>query len=319
MSAADRLELVVAEVRCEARDVLALDLSAPGGVDLPPFTPGSHLEVYLPGGLIRHYSLCNDSRERHRYSIGVGLARDSRGGSRYIHQNLRTGTRLTVSAPRNNFPMEPNAPEYVFIAGGIGITPILSMIRQCIATHKRWKLYYCCRNRQRAGFYEELAALEPGSVHFHFDDEQEGRLFDASAALESLPDTAHIYTCGPGPLMTAVQTAAAKRPQDRVHFEWFTAAAVETSSDKAFTVVLKASGKRFEVPPGRSILEVLEDNDAGVPYSCREGLCATCRTCVISGIPEHRDSVLSATERESNKEMMICVSRSKTDVLELDL
>lgn len=319
MAPPDRLTLKVSAIHCEARDVLVLELRDPDGGALPPFTPGAHLEIQLPGGLIRHYSLCNDPAERDRYCLGVGLARDSRGGSRYIHQQVRLGTQLTVSAPRNNFPLELAAEDYVFIAGGIGITPIMAMIRSCVATNRRWQLFYCTRNRQRTAFYEDLRALAPDRCHFHFDDEQEGRLFDVAAALGKVPGTAHLYTCGPEPLMKAVEAAAADRPPDRVHFEWFTAAAVDTTADTPFTVILRDSGTRYEVPPGRSILEVLEDHGAGVPYSCREGLCGTCRTTVLAGLPDHRDSVLSAAERASNSEMMICVSRARSATLELEL
>jgi len=319
MQASTRLRVEISDVRCEARDVMVLELRAGDGGALPPFTPGAHLELYLSNGLIRHYSLCNDPAERDRYCIGVGLARDSRGGSRFVHQTLRVGSKLDVSAPRNNFPLELAAEELVFIAGGIGITPILSMIRSCEARHRPWRLFYCARNRQRTAFYEDLRLLAPERVHFHFDDEQDGKLFDAVAALRDVPETAHVYTCGPAPLMKAVEAAAAHRPQDRVHFEWFTAAEVDTAADKPFTILLRNSGTRYEVPPGRSILDVLEDNGAGVPYSCREGLCATCRTTVLAGEVDHRDSVLSAAEKASHKEMMICVSRAKSDTLELEL
>lgn len=314
-----RLTLKVADVRCEARDVMVLELRAADNSALPPFTPGSHLEVYLPGGLIRHYSLCNDPSEKDRYCIGVGLARDSRGGSKYIHHNVRVGQTLQVSAPRNNFPMEISAEEFVFIAGGIGVTPIMAMIRTCQAMNKPWRLFYCARNRQRTAFYEDLRALAPDRCEFHFDDEQAGRLFDAAAKLAGVKDSAHIYCCGPAPLMKAVESATTNRAQDRVHFEWFTASVTDSTQDRAFTVVLRSSGKQFQVPPGRSILEVLEDNDEGVPYSCREGLCATCKTVVCAGIPDHRDHVLSPAEKADNNQMMICISRSKTDVIELEL
>ncbi|TDU32581.1 vanillate O-demethylase ferredoxin subunit [Panacagrimonas perspica] len=319
MQAAARLELVVTDVRSEARDVIVLELRDPGRGALPRFTPGAHLELYLPNGLIRHYSLCNDAAETDRYCLGVSLARDSRGGSRFMHQNLRVGTKLSTSVPRNNFPLELAAEEFVFIAGGIGITPILSMIRSSVAANRPWRLFYCARNRQRAAFYEDLSALAPDRVYFHFDDEQQGRLFDAASALRLAGDGAHIYTCGPAPLMKAVESATMDRPADRVHFEWFSAAATDTRADTAFTVVLRNSGARFEVPPGRSILEVLEDHGAGVPYSCREGLCATCRTTVLAGEVDHRDTVLTVAEKAGNREMMICVSRAKSEVLELDL
>ena len=315
----DRLSLKVSSVRAEARDVMVVEMRDASGGELPAFTAGAHLEVHLANGLVRHYSLCNDPVERDRYCIGVGLARDSRGGSRFVHDTVRVGATLSVSAPRNNFPLERAAAEYVFVAGGIGITPIMAMVRACQAAHKPWRLFYCARNRQRTAFYEDLRAIAPDRVRFHFDDEQDGRLFDATAVMAGLSAEAHLYTCGPAPLMKAVEAAAAGHPQDRVHFEWFTAAEVDTARDKPFTVVLRNSGTRYEVPPGRSILEVLEDHGAGVPYSCREGLCATCRTTVLAGEVDHRDTVLSASEKAGNQEMMICVSRAKSDVLELEL
>lgn len=318
MSESTRLLLRVTDLRCEARDVLVLELKDPTGAQLPAFDPGSHLEVRLPNQLVRHYSIWNCSSERDRYCLGIGLARDSRGGSRYIHQQIRVGMDLTVSSPRNNFPLVLEAPEYVFIAGGIGITPIMAMIRNCERRNKPWRLFYCARNRQRTAFYEELRQLDEGRCHFHFDDEQNGCLFDASSALAEVPLDAHIYTCGPTPLMKAVEAATVNRAPDRVHFEWFTAAATDTSTDREFTVILN-SGARLKVPAGRSILEVLEDSGCGVPYSCREGLCATCRTPVISGTPDHRDSVLSASEKAQNDQMMICVSRAISDELVLDL
>lgn len=319
MATADRISLRVSDVRSEARDVMWFELRDPQGRELPPFTPGAHLELSLANGLIRHYSLCNDATERDRYCIAVGLARDSRGGSRHLHQSLRLGATVQVSAPRNHFPLELAAEGYVFIAGGIGITPIMAMVRHCLAAHRPFRVYYCARNRQRCAFYEELRAIAPGHVVFHFDDEQDGRLFDARAAVAAAGSSAHLYTCGPEPLMKAVEAAAARHPADRVHFEWFTAAATDVAGDRPFTVVLRQSGTRYEVPPGRSILEVLEDHDAGVPYSCREGLCATCRTSVLAGEVDHRDKVLSAAEKATHREMMICVSRAKSDVLELDL
>lgn len=319
MAGPDRLTLKVTDLRCEARDVLWLELRDPHGAELPAFTAGAHLECHLANGQVRHYSLCNDPTERQRYCVGVGRAADSRGGSAYVHASVRVGSRMEVSAPRNNFPLDLSASEAMFIAGGIGITPIMAMIRACQAAGRPWRLFYCARNRQRMAFYEDLCVLDRSRCHFHLDDEAEGRLFDVRAALAKAGAQTHIYTCGPAPLMNAVQDAAGNRPADRMHFEWFTAAATDHGTDRPFTVVLRQSGTRYEVPPGKSILEVLEDHDAGVPYSCREGLCATCRTPVLAGEVDHRDKVLSAAERAANTEMMICVSRAKSDLLELDL
>ena len=314
-----RLNLRVHALRCEAKEVLWLDLRDPAGLALPPFTAGAHLEVYLANRMVRHYSLCNDPRERHRYCIAVGLAESGRGGSRFIHDTLRPGQLLDTSAPRNHFPLAETTGQQVFIAGGIGITPIMSMIHACIARDQDWRLFYCVWNRARCAFYEELGALASGRVTFHFDDEHEGRRFDVAEALQSVPLEAHLHTCGPAPLMRAVEEATSARPAGHVHFEWFNAVAPEDSTEQAFVVRLAQAGREFEVQPGRSILEVLEENGFGVPYSCREGLCATCRTTVVAGDCDHRDGVLSREERAQNREIMVCVSRALSPLLVLDL
>lgn len=311
--------LAVTAVRCEARDVAVIELRDPRGGELPPFSPGAHLEIRLSDSIVRHYSLCNHPAERERYCIGVGLARDSGGGSKLIHDTVKVGTTLTVSEPRNNFPLDLTADEFVFVAGGIGITPIMSMILQCEAAGKRWRLYYCARNRYRMAFYEDLQHISQGRCIFHFDDEANGALFDASSVLGALPETTHVYCCGPGSLMSAVKDATSRHPQEKVHFEWFTAAEAQKSDDKPFRVRIRSTGARYDVPPGRTILEVLEDNGLSIPCSCREGLCATCKTGVLSGVPDHRDHVMSDGERARGDQMLICVSRAVSDELELDV
>jgi vanillate O-demethylase ferredoxin subunit len=316
---AERLSLQVADVRAEARDVVLLELRSAHGAALPSFEPGAHLEVELPNGLVRHYSLCNDWRERDRYVIGVGRASGGRGGSEFIHQHARRGMALRTSAPRNNFPLDEQAAGFVFVAGGIGITPIHAMVQWCEANGRPWRLVYAARSRQRAAFYETLREL-PDRVQFHFDDEC-GGLLDVPAALAELGDGEQIYCCGPAPLMAAVATATATLPPGSAKFEYFTApsqSSGETAAD-AFSVELRRSGKTLVVPGDRSILEVLEQNGHEVPYSCREGLCGTCQTGVVSGVPDHRDYVLSHEERQCGKSMMVCVSRSKEALLVLDL
>lgn len=314
-----RLSLRVTDLRCEARDVMALELRDAAGRELPSFTAGSHLEVYLPGPLVRHYSLCNDPAERDRYWIGVGLAPAGRGGSRFIHHNVRVGSTLEVSPPRNNFPLDPAAEETVLVAGGIGITPILSMVRTLERERKPWQLHYCARSRQRTAFYEELCAMAPERCRFHFDDENQGLVLDVESVLSSVSERTHVYCCGPGPLMDAVAKATRRLPDSQVHFEYFTPKVVETSEARGFAVIVKSTGQRFDVPADKTILEVLEANGHGVPFSCREGLCGTCLTDVSAGIPDHRDSVLSAAERASNKKMTVCCSRALSETLELDL
>jgi vanillate O-demethylase ferredoxin subunit len=238
-----------------------------------------------------------------------------------IHTAVRIGSVLTVSRPRNNFALVTDARHYRFIAGGIGITPILSMLSWCDAHNKSWSLLYCARSRAAAAFYNELTAYGD-RVRFHFDDEVGGRLADFSAEMEQAASGEHVYCCGPGPLMLGVEAAAARRPSGAVHFEWFGAKDVGATPPAAvdtFYIVLRKSGLRLRVTPDRSVLETLEDNGISVPVSCREGVCRTCETTLCAGEADHRDWVLSEEERLAQKSMIVCVSRARTPVLELDL
>lgn len=313
------LTVLVADVRAEAKDVITLELRAIAGGELPAFTPGSHLDLHLPNGLLRNYSLTNDWRERDRYVVGVGRAADSRGGSSYIHSSIRAGLQIKISAPRNNFPLDENSESFLFIAGGIGITPIMAMVRWCVANQKPWRLIYAARSRQRTAFYEELYALGADRVHFHFDDEA-GEILDVAQAIASWKEGESIYCCGPAPLMEAVKALTENLPSGTVRFEWFTVPQSDEPQDSnSFNVKLERSNVEFEVPEQKSILEVLEEHGFELPFSCREGLCGTCVTNVCSGEPDHRDYVLTDEERASGKMMTICCSRSKSAVLTLDL
>lgn len=313
------LTVLVADVRAEAKDVITLELRAIGGGELPAFTPGAHLDLHLPNGLVRNYSLTNDWRERGRYVVGVGRAADSRGGSSYIHGNVRAGQQIKISAPRNNFSLDENSASFLFIAGGIGITPVMAMVRWCVANQKSWRLIYASRSRQRAAFYEELSTIAPERVSFHFDDEC-GEVLDITQAISSWREGETIYCCGPAPMMEAVKDLAEGLPSGTVRFEWFTVPeADEERQSTSFTVRLERSGVEFLVTEQKSILEVLEENGFEIPFSCREGLCGTCVTNVCAGEPDHRDYVLSDEERASGKMMTICCSRSKSPVLALDL
>jgi len=317
----DLLNLQVTDVVAEARDILLLELRRASGDPLPAFEPGAHIEIRLPNGLQRHYSLLNDWRETERYVIAVGKARNGRGGSAYVHGSIQRGTPLTVGAPRNHFRLDPGAASYRFIAGGIGITPIMAMIRWCNANQRPWQLFYASRSRQRAAFYEELREFGSGKVRFHFDDEC-GEVLNASDALRQLREGEQIYCCGPEPLMRAVEEEASGLPDGVAHFEWFAApqdGPAASPQGQSFQVELRRSGVSLEVPPERSILEVLEASGFEVPFACREGLCRTCETTVCEGEPDHRDYVLSQEERCHGKSMMVCVSRSKSPVLVLDM
>jgi vanillate O-demethylase ferredoxin subunit len=321
----DLLRLHVTAYRAEARGIVSVELRDPHGMPLPAFAPGAHIEIAFPPrsgeerGLIRHYSLCNEASETHRYVVAVGLAADSRGGSLAMHETVRVGSRLMVRPPRNNFALVADAGHYRFIAGGIGITPILSMLRWCETHGKSWSLLYCTRNRQRTAFHDELRAYGD-RVRFHFRDEQGGPA-DVDDELSQAKPNEHVYCCGPRSLMLAVGVAGVKRTSGTVHFEWFSAKEVAHSQPAAgaFDIVLRKSGLRLQVKPDRSVLETLEDSGISVPSSCRDGLCRSCETPLCAGEADHRDYVLSDDERKAQKSMIVCVSRSKTPVLELDL
>ena len=309
----------VADVGAQALDVMSLELRAVGGGELPPFEPGAHLDVHLPNGLVRQYSLTNDWRERDRYVIGVARVADSRGGSSFVHSSVRSGAQLTIRGPINNFALDPRAERFLFIAGGIGVTPIMAMVRWCVANGKPWRLIYAARSRQRAAFYEELCGLARDSAQFHFDDEC-GQVLDVAQAVAGWNEGEWIYCCGPAPLMDSVKALTGHLPAGTVRFEWFTTPeSDEPQESNAFKVRLERSGVEFDIPENKSILEVLEENGIEHPFSCREGLCGTCLTNVLAGEPDHRDYVLSDEERESGKLMTICCSRSKSPQLTLDL
>ena len=319
VTTAQLLTVQVADVRAEARDVMTIELRAAGGGALPPFEPGAHLDLHLPNGLVRQYSLTNDWRERDRYVIGVGRADKSRGGSDYVHANVRAGMLLKISAPRNNFALDPEAERFLFIAGGIGVTPILAMVRWCVANDRPWRIIYAARSRQRAAFYEEICGLASSCAQFHFDDEA-GEVLDVAQAVAGWTPGERIYCCGPTPLMEAVKSLTEQLPSGTVRFEWFTVPETDEEQESdSFSVRLERSRKELQVPADKSILEVLEENGFEVPFSCREGLCGTCVTNVLAGDPDHRDYVLSDEERASGKLMTICCSRSKSPTLTLDL
>jgi ferredoxin-NADP reductase len=314
-------DVVIARLTHEAEGVLGLELRPAAGTSLPPFTAGAHVDVHLPGGLCRQYSLTNAPAQSDRYCLGVGLAPASRGGSRHVHEDLRVGDRLRVSSPRSLFGLVPDAEEHVFIAGGIGITPILSMIEACRAAGQRWRLLYCVRSRAPAAYLWRLAP-DQDRVRLHVDEEADG-LPDIAGFLRTVPSSAHVYCCGPAPLMDAVGrecTAAGLSPR-AVHFERFSAEAApaDAAADGSFRVTLRRQGATYVVPAGRSILETLEDKGLVLPCSCREGLCRTCETGLLSGQADHRDFVLSDEERTANTSIILCVSRALSDELVLDL
>ena len=308
------LQLRIRSATWEAPDILSYELRAVEGGELPAFTAGAHVDLTLPNGLIRSYSLVNDQSERHRYVIAVQKDRASRGGSTWVHERLRPGDVLTVNGPRNNFPLHESAAKSVFIAGGIGITPIVGMVRRLRELNRDCTLYYCARTRASAAFADVLQ----GDVRFNFDGEPGGKLLDIGGVVRQWPPGTHFYCCGPLPMLAAFEAATAALPRDQVHVEYFSAKEPPAAAG-GFTVVLAKSGKQVAVPAGKTILETLLDAGMEVPYSCMEGVCGTCEARVIEGVPDHRDLVLSEAEHASGKTMMICCSGCKGDRLVLDL
>lgn len=301
------IDLVVLDVERVADDVAALRLAHPDGTELPAWTPGAHIDLLLGDGLTRQYSLCGPLADRTSWRIAVLATPDSRGGSKAVH-NLRPGDRIRAAGPRNHFPLEP-APRYLFVAGGIGITPLLPMIEVAEAAGATWELHYGGRAHSSMAFrrmlesYGDRVRTVTGPL-------------DLGALVAAHTPGTLIYACGPEPLLTALESHCAGLP---LHLERFTAAAVDPGTDTPFEVVLSRSGRTLQVPVGRSVFEVVREAGASVLGSCLEGICGTCETEVLDGEVDHRDTVLSADERESNECMMICVSRARSTSLTLDL
>jgi vanillate O-demethylase ferredoxin subunit len=257
-----------------------------------------------------------------RYVIGVGLDAASRGGSAWLHNGARVGDTLRISMPRNHFELDEGAEDSILVAGGIGITPLLAMARRLSTLQRRWTLYYCARTPDHAAFLRELEDL-PGRIVPVFDGVPGGSAIDLIRVVEEAPAHAHLYCCGPASLMESFQRAAAQRAPRRVHVEWFkppqATSADKPSADSAFQVALARSGIELKVPADRSILEVLMDAGVPVNHSCCDGVCGTCETRVLEGVPEHRDLVLLGDEATTTERMMVCVSRCVGSRLVLDL
>ncbi|MFS0853672.1 PDR/VanB family oxidoreductase [Microbacterium sp. 179-I 3D4 NHS] len=311
-----RLTLRVRAMRWEAASVLALELDDPTGAELPAWEPGAHIDLRFSNGVERQYSLCSDPEDRSAYRIAVLAESPSRGGSRYVHQSLRVGEIVTASPPVNHFGLVP-ADEYVFLAGGIGITPILPMLTDATRRGIPWRLAYLGAAGERMAFASapQLAGGETLLVRRDVDDR-----LDLAGWVGTPGERTAVYACGPERMLNALEHLSADWPRGALHVERFQARTFgESQGAETFEVVARRSDLVVTVDRGCSILEMLENAGIGVPSSCLEGVCGTCETAVIDGAPEHRDSILTPDERESNETMMICVSRSLGDRLVLDI
>ncbi|MBL8583935.1 MAG: oxidoreductase [Rhizobiaceae bacterium] len=302
-----------------AEGIAAFELVDPLGRDLPVFMAGAHLDVHLPNGMVRQYSLRNAPAERHRYCLGVLREPYGRGGSAAMH-GLAAGDTVEVGMPRNNFVLEENAPVSLLVAGGIGVTPLLAMAHRLTELGRDFTFHYAARSAARMAFREEIeASAFAHRAHFHLDDGPGDQRLDLEAIASAGRPGARLYVCGPSGFMDAVIDAARRGwPEEAIRREYFAAAPItRRDADDAFRVRLALSGRSLEVPAGCTIVEALAAIGLEVPTSCEQGICGTCVTKVLSGTPDHRDLVL--TDRERADRMTLCCSRALSDEIVLEL
>lgn len=314
--------LRVTEIRYEAAGVSSYVLRLPDGTALPSAAPGSHVDLHLPNGQVRSYSISNANKDHGAYRLTVAH-KPTGVGSKYLRDAVRVGDTLLASEPKNNFPLSEQADLSIFIAGGIGITPFMPMMAALNSAGRRWRLIYCAKSADSAPLrdeVEQLGATGFGEVTWHLTGRPGGRRLDLIAATSGAAAGAHFYCCGPNGMLGDFLAATSSHglPADRVHVEYF---ANETAAftEGGFTVVLHRSGKEFLVKAGQTILDAVEAAGVEVPQSCLEGLCGSCETAVLEGVPDHRDMVLSERDKTAGRTMMICCSGAKSGRLVLDL
>lgn len=312
------LDLTVVHRTSVADNVAEFELRRVDGLALPPWEPGAHIDVVLDDETIRQYSLCGDPDDRDTYRIAVLRQEDGRGGSRRIHDVLDVGANVRLRGPRNHFPLQP-ANSYLFIAGGIGITPLLPMIRRAELTGSEWTLHYGGRSRRSMAYLDELGRLDPSGTRVTLTpfDEQE-QLIDLKGAIAAMPAGTRIYCCGPEPLLAAAELVCDQHAAE-LSTERFSPKPTGDVSDGTFTVRISSTGQTISVPADQSLLDALRATGISVMASCEEGTCGTCETVVLEGTPDHRDSVLTKKEQARGDRIMVCVSRSCTPCLVLDL
>jgi vanillate O-demethylase ferredoxin subunit len=316
------LEVVVNDKNREADDIVSLKLTSADGSTLPAFDPGAHIDVHLPNGMVRQYSLCNRPGEGDHYLIGVLKDPESRGGSICLHDQVAVNDHLQISEPRNLFPMATEAKRSLLFAGGIGITPILSMAYALIHEAADFELHYSGHSKKQMAFVDQLLnAPYANRVHLHISDDDSSQRLDADPLLAHPQSDTHIYVCGPDRYMDYVLQRAAAHgwPSAQLHREYFSAAHASMSEEGSFEVEIKSTGQVFVIPAERSALQVLEDAGIDIPVACEEGVCGTCLTGVLEGEPEHRDRFMNDEERALNNQFTPCCSRAKSGRLVLDL
>jgi vanillate O-demethylase ferredoxin subunit len=322
MSTAPTLQVRVARKAVEAQDIVTLELVATNGQALPAFSAGSHVDVQLPNGITRQYSLCNDPQETHRYQIGVLRDAASRGGSAAVHDLVKEGDVLTISAPRNHFGLAHEAQKHLLLAGGIGVTPILCMAERLANTGADFAMHYATRAPERTAFRQRIAASAFASrVQFHYDNGDAMQKLDLQKLLSQPQAGTHLYVCGPKGFMDAVlgTARAAGWPETQIHYEFFGAEVAKSDSDASFEIKLASSGRIVMVSKDQTVVQALAAAGVDIMISCEQGVCGTCLTRVLEGVPDHKDSYLTPEEQAANDQFTPCCSRSKTQQLVLDL
>jgi vanillate O-demethylase ferredoxin subunit len=316
------LAVRLARKTIEAEDICGLELVPLEGAALPAFAAGAHVELHLPGGLVRPYSLCNDPTETHRYQLGVLRDPASRGGSAAVHEQLQEGQTLNISTPRNCFALVPGVRRNLLLAGGIGITPILAMAEQLARDGADFELHYGARSQARMAFRERIAASGfAARVHCHFDDGAEAQKLNLPALLKAPPADLHLYVCGPKGFMDAVLNTARSSgwKEAQLHWEYFGAEVAVAEGDTAFEVQLASTGQVVVVARDQTIVQALTSAGVVMQTACEQGVCGTCLTRVLDGVPDHRDVYLTPEELAANDQMLPCCSRARSGRLVLDL
>lgn len=314
--------VIVSRKSKETEDIVRFELVNAEGGSLPSFTAGAHIDVELPGGMTRQYSLCNPPDENHRYVLGVLKDPESRGGSKALHETVSEGDRLMISTPKNHFPLVESAPSSLLLAGGIGVTPIICMAERLFALGRDFEMHYFTRAPERTAFWTQLRkAPFANKVKHYFDDGMPEHHIDLKALLCGSNSEANLYVCGPKGFIDAVLSTARDIgwSEDRLNYEFFAAEVTQQDGDEAFEVELAQTGRVVKVDKGQTVIGALEAEGIEVLVSCEQGVCGTCLTKVLDGIPDHRDVYLTPTEQAANDQFLPCCSRSKTSRLVLDL
>jgi vanillate O-demethylase ferredoxin subunit len=322
MNTNGNLTVRVAHKTMETPEICLFELVAAQGAALPAFSAGAHVDVHLPGGLVRQYSLCNDPRETHRYQIAVLLDAKTRGGSAALHAQVQQGDLLEISAPKNHFALAHEGQHNLLLAGGIGVTPILCMAERLANAGADFALHYCTRSPERTAFRTRIAASSfADKVHFHFDDGAAAQRLDLNALLTQPQAGTHLYVCGPKGFMDAVLGTARAQgwPESQLHYEFFNAEVAKSDSDAGFEIKLASSGRIVMVPKDQTVVQALSAAGVEIMTACEQGVCGTCITRVLEGTPDHKDSYLTPEERAANDQFLPCCSRAQSSQLVLDL